>query len=266
MTKTTKVAIEAATTAAKFLEPLVNKKQLVTIKDVAMTADIVTESDVKVENLIQGIIQRRFPDHGILSEETSNDIDPKKHKHLWIVDPIDGTIAFAAGLPFWSISISYFVDQKPVSSALYLASTKEVLWAETGSGAFVGKRRLFVQNLPWKDSVIAFDAGNHKRKIAMKKLAPNLALGVRFLHMTSGEAGNLGLVARGNLQALVCVHPRIWDFAAGLHLVEEAGGIVTDFRGKPYYWFSRAGHIASAPSIAPEIINHTQKIANYFLQ
>lgn len=266
MEETTKIAIESAEKAGKLLTQLIHRKQHERIKEMEFPMDIVTDSDVQTEKLITQIIHRHFPTHAILSEETSNHVDSKEHKHLWIVDPIDGTIAFASGLPFYSVSISYFVDQKPASSALYLASTQEVLWAETGKGAYIGRRKLYVQDKPVEQCVVAFDASFRKRKVAMYKLAPGMSLGIRFLQMTSGEAGNLGLVARGNLQGLVCVYPDIWDYAAGLHLVAEAGGLITDFRGKPYSMFTSAGHVAATKSVHPFIIEHTQKVADYFMR
>lgn len=265
MYQTTKVAIEAATQAAKLLERLVRKKQKETVKEAGVHADIVTDSDIQSENLIISIIHKHFPSHGILSEETGKHTDPKKHERLWIIDPIDGTIAFSSGIPFWSVSISYFVDQEPVSSALYLASTREVLWAETGKGAFAGNRQLHVRDLPWEKSVIALDQGIRTRQINMEKIAPNLS-GCRSLVMTPGEAGNLGLVARGNLQGLLCSHPRIWDYAAGMHLVKEAGGIISDYAGNPYQWFSRSGHVATAPTAHPYIIEQTRKVTKYFIE
>lgn len=265
MRKTTKVAIETAEEAGKLLKQLVQHKQRERIKESKFPMDIVTDSDVQSEKLITSLIHRHFPSHGILSEETSNHVDPNTHKHLWIIDPIDGTIAFASGLPFYSVSISYFVDQKPISSALYLALTQEVLWAETGKGAYIGRRRLHVHDKSVEQCVIALDVSFRKRKAAMYKLAPGLSMGIRSLQMTSGEAGNLGLVARGNLQGLVCVYPDIWDYAAGLHLAAEAGGIITDFLGNPYHMFTSAGHVAATKSAHLHIIKHTQKVAHYFM-
>ena len=154
--------------------------------------------------------------------------------------------------------------RSPVSSALYLASTGEVIWCETGKGAFAGKRRLSVDNQPLENSVIALDQGIRTRKLTMAKIAPGLGLGIRALLIVPGEAGNLGLVARGNIQGLLCSHPRIWDYAAGIHLVQEAGGIVTDYSGKPYQWFTRAGHIACAPSAHDYILKYTKGVAPYF--
>ncbi len=264
MELTTKVAVQCATKAGKLLSGLIRENQSARVKDKLFPAHIVTQSDIKSEKLIIDIIRRHFPGHAILSEEASPSVDPVKHNDLWIVDPLDGTISFAAGLPLYSVSISYFQNQRPVSSALYLASTGEVLWCETGKGAFAGKRRLSVSNKPPKKSVIALDQGIRTRKFTMTHIAPGLGLGVRGLLVVPGEAGNLGLVARGNIQGLVCSHPRIWDYAAGIHLVQEAGGVVSDYLGKPYRWFTRAGHIACAPSVHRYILKHTNKVAKHF--
>ena len=259
MKVSTRVAITAATKAGKLLRRLVAEKQNVRVKDPEFQAHIVTQSDIRSEELIVDIIRRQFPDHAILSEESTSTVDPTKHDHLWIVDPLDGTISFAAGLPFYSVSISYFENQEPVSSALYLGATNEVIWCETGKGAFQGKRQLFVKDQPLAQAVVAVDQGVRTREITMTTIAPALSLRIRSLLVVPGEAANLGFVAKGNIQGLLCSHPRIWDYAAGIHLVLEAGGIVTDYAGKPYRWFSRAGHIACTSSVHSHILEHTKK-------
>lgn len=258
MKETTKIAIEAAEKAGKLLTQLVRQKQRERVKEQEFPMDIVTDSDIQSEKLITNIIHRHFSSHGILSEETNKHVYPKKHKHLWIIDPIDGTIAFASGLPFYSVSIAYCIAGELISSALYLASTKEVLWAETGKGAFIKTKQIKVKDLPWKKSVIALDPGNMWRKKALTIIAPPLSNGIRFLQITSGEAGNLGLLARGNIQGLVCVKPDVWDYAAGIHLVKEAGGVISDLKGKPYKMFSTLGHVAAAPTVHKEILRYTK--------
>lgn len=264
MNKTIAVAIEAATQAGKLLSRSVNESH--TEKTKGHSADIVTEADIASNNLIARIIHRSFPDHAILSEETSDVTDPKKHKHLWIVDPIDGTISFASGLPFYTVSVAYAFRGKVVSAALFMADTQDVLWAQKGKGAFSGKKPIHVKNLSWEKCVIGFDQSIRKRKIAMTKLAPPLSLEVRFLQMTAGQAYMLGLVAKGNLQGMVAVYPSVWDFAAGIHIVREAGGVVTDFLGRDYPLFTESGHIACAPSVLPHILKHTRKVARYFMK
>ncbi|OGG24067.1 hypothetical protein A3A79_02625 [Candidatus Gottesmanbacteria bacterium RIFCSPLOWO2_01_FULL_43_11b] len=263
MDKTTRVAIEAATQAGKLLRRLV--KQSHQEKTKGHAHDIVTEADIASNNLIAHIIHRSFPNHTILSEESSPTIDPKKHGHLWIVDPIDGTISFAAGLPFYTVSIAYAHDGEVVSSALFMADTNEVLWAQKGEGAYANKKPIHVKDLPWEKSVVGFDQSIRKRKIAMEKLAPPLSLEVRFLHMSAGQAYMTGQVAKGNFQGMLSVFPSVWDFAAGVHLVREAGGVVTDFLGRDYPLFTEAGHIACTPSVLPHILKHTKKVARYFL-
>ncbi len=263
MDKTTNVAIEAAGEAGKLLSRLV--KQTHTEKTKGHSADIVTEADIASDKLITNIIHRQFPSHAILSEETHEVTDPTKHKHLWIVDPIDGTISFAAGLPFYTVSIAYALNGKVVSSALYMADTQEILWAQKGRGAFYGKKPIHVKNLPWEKCVIGFDYSIRKRKIAMAKLGTPLAQEIRWLHSSAGSAYMLGLVAKGSLQGSVAVYPSVWDFAAGIHIVREAGGVATDFLGCDFPLFTESGYVAAAPSVLPHILKHTRKVAKYFI-
>ncbi len=265
MLKPTQVATEAASQTGKYLASAIRRPHRETVKEEGVHPDIVTEVDIRSEKLIIQIIHRSFPADAILSEETSPTIDPKKHARLWIVDPIDGTISFAAGLPFYTVSVAYAVDGEVVSGALYMADTKEILWAEKGKGAFAGKKPIRVKDLPWEKSIIGFDQSIRKRKLAMFKLAPPLSLEVRFLHMSAGEAYMLGQVAKGNFQGMLAIYPSVWDFAAGIHIIREAGGVVTDFLGRDYPLFTESGHIACAPKVLPHVLKHTRKVAKYFI-
>lgn len=264
MNSATQVAIEAATKAGKFLSRKVLEKQTERIKERNVPADIVTESDLACEKLILDIIHKNFPTHAILSEETSKNTDPTKHKDLWIIDPVDGTISFAAGLPYYTVSVAYAHDGKVASSALFMAATNEVLWAQTGKGAFSGNTKLSVKNLSWQKSIIGFDPGIRKRKIAMEKLAPRLSSGIRWLFSSAGSAYMLGLVAKGNFQGMVSVFTSAWDYAAGVHIIRESGGVVTDFSGREFPQFTQSGYVAATPSILPHILKHTKKLAKYF--
>lgn len=265
MKVTTRITIEAAETAATYLKKNIHKKHHETRKRGGTFHAVDTECDHVAERKITTTIFHTYPTHTILSEETSPKVNWEKEKHLWVVDPIDGTKGFAAGLFTYSVSISYLYEHQLVCSALYLASTDEILWAETGKGAYIGRIRLYVDDRPARRAMLALDPSNKKREIAMRQLAPDLSLGVRFLQMTSGGAGPLGLIARGNLQGLVFAYPSIWDYSAGVHLVYESGGLVTDFQGKPYRLFSRAGIVACTKSVQPYILRHTKRVAKYFI-
>ncbi len=265
MNVTTKIAIEAVEGAVALLKRNIDRRHNETRKRGGTFHAVNTECDYLSEEIITKKILRAYPGHIILSEETSSSVNYINEKNLWVVDPIDGTKGFAAGLLTYSVSLSYLYGQQLVSSALYLASTNEILWAETGKGAYIGMRRLHVDDRPAKRAMLALDPSNKKREVAMRELAPDLSLGVRFLQMTSGGAGPLGLIARGNLQGLVFAYPSIWDYSAGVHLVLEAGGLVTDFQGKPYQLFSRAGIVACTRSVQPYILRYTKKVAKHFL-
>lgn len=264
MNKTTLVAIEAVTKAGKFLSRRVLEKQTERIKERNVPADIVTESDLTSEKLILDIIHKNFPTHAILSEETSKNTRPTKHTDLWIIDPIDGTISFAAGLPYYTVSVAYAREGVVVSSALFMAQTNETLWAQTGKGAFSGTKRLHVNELPWEKSIIGFDPGIRKRKIAYERLASHLSSGIRWLFSSAGSAYMLGLVAKGNFQGMVSVFTSSWDYAAGVHIIRESGGVVTDFSGRQFPQFTESGYVACTPNILPDILKHTKKLAKYF--
>lgn len=256
----TRIAIEAAEKAKKILftrQGLIKQMWIKHGKNMTH-ADIVTTDDIRCEKVICDTIMQAFPDHGILSEETKNQTDPKKYTHLWIIDPIDGTIAYTAGLPFYSVSIAYVVDGKLHSCALYLSATNEILWAETGRGAYIEKQRLAVKDTTWFNAIIALDSGTTYRTQALTKIAPMLAKDIRFLQITPGEASNLGYVAKGLLQGLICIFPDVWDYAAGMLLVQEAGGIISDLYGKPYNLFSKTGHVAASPAVHKKIVSFTQ--------
>lgn len=261
----TETAIAVVETTAEYLKKSINRKHRETRKRGGTFHAVDTESDHIAEERITNVILRSYPTHAILSEETSSKVNWKREKHLWVVDPIDGTKGFAAGLLTYSVSVSYLYEHELVSSALYLASTDEILWTETRKGAYIGRKQLHVDDRSVKRAMLALDPSNKKREIAMRQLAPDLSLGVRFLQMTSGGAGPLGLIARGNLQGLVFVYPSIWDYSAGVHLVMEAGGLITDFQGKPYQLFSRAGIVACTKSVQPYILRRTRKVAKYFV-
>lgn len=254
----TRVAIRAARVAGAFLKKRIVLPKKESYKYTDTGVDLVTDADTGSEHLIKKIISISFPDHAILSEETRRSFNPQKQSNLWIVDPLDGTIAFASGLPFYSVSICYVKNGHPVSSALYVASYNKVFWAEKGIGAFQGRVPMRVRDLAWEQSVIALDPGNARRKDALLSLAPSLSEHIRFLQITPGESGNLGLVALGRIQGLISVFPDIWDYAAGIHIAQEAGAVTSDLQGNPYSLFSDTGHVVSTPQIHKRIIEHTK--------
>jgi len=253
MDKFIKIAIEAAGRAGELLKRKMQNTSIVREKRGAV--DIVTSADLEAQKLIINLISREFPHHDILAEEREVEIQ-KNSPLIWAIDPIDGTSAFAHGLPTYSSSIALLKDRQPIVGAIYVALTDEVIWAAKGKGTFARKNKLLVSPLVnLRETAIGFDPGYFRREESIKKIAASLSDRVRIMPMTWSQAASLALVARGNLGGYIqCGNPRVWDAAAGKLLVEEAGGIVTEFSGKSIDLFSLDGYIAGTPEVHRQLL------------
>lgn len=197
--------------------------------------NIVTDVDKKCERLIIDGIKKEFPYHSILSEEGYP--QPTKGSHRWIIDPLDGTTNFAHGLAIYSVSIALEIDGRVMVGVVYNPETKELFHAEKAKGAFLNKKRIHVsKEKVLKKSLLvtgfAYDLG--------KAGADNLNFFSKFLRKSQavrrlGSAAlDLSFVACGRFEGFWEMNLHPWDSAAGMLLVEEAGGKVTKFDGSPY--------------------------------
>ena len=195
----------------------------------------VTEADHAAEKAIIDIIQQNFPNHFILSEETGEIITDSEYK--WIIDPIDGTINFANGIPICCVSIGVEKAGEMIMGAVYAPILNELYVAEKGGGAFLNDKKIKVGN---KSEVIKsclvtgfpytyLDAPNGPLNIFEKLVRKGVP--VRRL---GSAAIDLCWVAAGRFDGFYEHKLSAWDSAAGFLLVQEAGGKVTDFDGKPY--------------------------------
>jgi len=193
--------------------------------------DPVTDVDTAAERCIRRLLRRHFPAIGFLGEEGSAWDGPDGR---WIVDPLDGTIAFVTDLPLYSVLIALERDGVLRSSVIYIPRLRELFVAERGRGAWLNGRRIHVSSRRrlveciialWHDDSVW---GNR----ALRERIAALALRVRNVRIF-GAGYALASVAAGRLDAYWEQSAKPWDVAAGALLVEEAGGRVTDERGRP---------------------------------
>ena len=197
--------------------------------------DLVTEVDHAAEKLIMDIIRTEFPDHFILSEEVGEIKMDSAYK--WIIDPIDGTVNYANGIPICCVSIGVEHEGKMILGAVFNPFIDEFFFAEKGAGAFMNEKRIRVSE---KDSVLHsclvtgfpytyLDSQNGPLEVFSRLIRKGVA--VRRL---GSAAIDLCWVAAGRFDGFYEHKLNAWDSAAGFLLVEEAGGKVTDFEGNPY--------------------------------
>ena len=193
--------------------------------------DLVTEVDRACEAAILEIIRSRFPTHDIVTEET--DLARTGSRHVWIVDPLDGTTNFAHSYPFFCASIALTVDGESVAGAVFDPLRDELFTAEKGAGAHLNGRRLKVtteDRLIQSLIITGFPYDLHEK--LDERLSPfNRVMGrARAVRRDGSAALDLSYVAAGRADGFWEAVLKPWDMAAGRLMVEEAGGRVTALR------------------------------------
>jgi myo-inositol-1(or 4)-monophosphatase len=225
--------LKATEAGAKELKRFFNGEFLITNKEGVNNP--VTEADHASEKAIFSTIREQFPDHFLLSEEAGEIVMDSEYK--WIIDPIDGTINFANGLPICCVSIGVERNGEVIMGAVYNPLMNEFFFAEKGQGARLNDQPIKVGN---KTAVINsclatgfpytyLDMPNGPLQVferLIRKGVPVRRLGSAAIDLCWVAAGRFDGFYEHKLQA--------WDSAAGFLMVEEAGGRVSDFEGNPF--------------------------------
>ena len=193
--------------------------------------DPVTEADRRVEEYLQGEISREFPDHGIVAEESAETAGAEDADFMWALDPVDGTANFAAGVPFYAVSIGLLYRGVPVVGSLHLPSTfagDGVYHARVGGGAYAEDTPLKVSDSPFpQPSRLSGVPAGYGRAFSMKR---EKGRGLGEVRVMGSIACEMVLVAKGVFQSSLFTGSHIWDVAAGMVLIQEAGGVVMEWR------------------------------------
>jgi myo-inositol-1(or 4)-monophosphatase len=197
------------------------------------TADYVSAADLKAEQTLFEVLEKARPGYGFLGEERGM-IEGTDKTHTWIVDPLDGTTNFLHAMPHFAINIALRRDGVVVAGVTYNPANSELFWAEKGRGAFMNDRRLRVAaRTKFEEAVIAtgipfLGHGQHGRFL---KELHQIAQRVSGVRRFGSAALDLAWVAAGRFDGFWERDLHAWDLAAGLLLVTEAGGVITDADG-----------------------------------
>ncbi len=196
--------------------------------------DIVTDADRASEDIIMGAIAREFPGHDILTEETET--EGSGSRWLWVVDPLDGTINFAHGFPHFCVSIALMDEARLFAGMIYDPLKKERFCAVQGRGAFLNGKRIRVSGAEKLDvSVVATGFPYDRAYSPDNNVAEfsRVVTRVQGMRRAGSAALDLAYVACGRLDGFWELKLKPWDQAAGMLLVTEAGGKVSDREGRP---------------------------------
>ena len=195
--------------------------------------DLVTQADKETELAIKEYLLSRYPDHAFLGEEGGQEHEAE---YRWIVDPIDGTVNFAHGFPFYAVSIALEVRGELELGVVLDSSRDELFWARRGQGAFLNGRPIRVSGTEeLVGSLLAtgfpYDVNKDRENLIYFERVLEKGLTVR---RPGAAALDLCYVAAGRLDGFWEVKLKPWDVAGALAVLHEAGAVVTDMEGKEY--------------------------------
>jgi myo-inositol-1(or 4)-monophosphatase len=207
-------------------------KQNVSVEFKTNESNLVTEIDKKSETLIIDFIKKKYPTHNIISEESGT--HKSSSEYVWVIDPLDGTTNFAHGLPIFSISIGLQKNNKTIAGVVYDVMRNKLYTAEVGAGSFCDDSKLKVSdelNLERSLLVTGFPYNiSENPNNAVEKFGAFIKK-ARAVRRLGSAAIDFCYVAEGVFEGFWEVSLNPWDICAGKLIVEEAGGIVTNFEG-----------------------------------
>ena len=255
-------AIELARGAGKIVLEQWGRVERLTKTHVAASAEAVTEADRASQRFIVSGLRRRFPTDGIIGEESESGSSitfecPDPNGRVWVIDPIDGTNNFIAGLGAFAVCIGLLERGQPVLGVVFDVTRDLVYSATAGEGAWLGTKRLQVLQTPLNDAAMLMLTSN-----LLDKNGKCPAYASRWIAQTNWKIRMLGSaaieciqVAAGVAHGAVTVNGKLWDVAAPAAVLLEAGGVLTDLKGQPIFPFNLNGYqgakvpyLAAAPA------------------
>ena len=207
-------------------------------------SDFVTNSDLKTEKIIIEELTKGRPDYSIISEENGEKKN-KDSKNTWVIDPIDGTINFLHGIPHFATSIALKHENEIISGLIFDPIKDEMFYAEKNNGAYLNNKRIRVSKKNNMQECLFATSGTVEKKI-------------EFSYRKSGSAAlDMAYIACGRYDGYFQKNLNLWDIAAGLILVTEAGGVINKIDLKEH---KDLKIIASSPDINEKLI---EKISNF---
>ena len=201
--------------------------------------DFVTSSDKRVEKILIEELQKARPNYSILSEESGEIKNKNSEEFRWIIDPIDGTANFLHGIPHFAISIGLEQNKEIICGIVFDPIKDEMFIAEKGNGSYLNNQRMRVSARSKLKDCIIF-TGGPRQSSKDKELSfveyKNFSSIVQTPIRKMGSASlDMAYVAAGRCDGFWQRNLNYWDYAAGIVLVKEAGGFVTDFKGNNKY-------------------------------
>jgi myo-inositol-1(or 4)-monophosphatase len=214
--------------------------------------DMVSDIDVQIERAVRGFLHDQAPEMGFMGEEEGG---ADEHELQWVLDPIDGTANFVKGIPLYAISLAVVRQDEPVLGIIDIPPDGSRYTAVVGGGAYHCGHRIGIRRTSQLGQATVtlgdYAVGEQAAAKNQQRLAVTAELGQQALRvrMLGSAAIDLAWLAHGRTDAAIIFGGKPWDIAAGIVLVREAGGVVTDGRGSRHSF-----HAASTVATSPELL------------
>ncbi len=222
-------------------------------------SDYVTEIDKRCERMIVEAVRENFPGHHIMAEESANEgLQPG---YTWVIDPVDGTTNFIHGFPFVAVSIAVCFEKKPVLGFVLDPVRNELFSARKGAGAWLNGSRLGMREKVELDRALIATGFPFRTKDYMDDYLlafKSIFLRVSGIRRGGSAALDLAYLAAGRVDGFWEIGLKTWDIAAGVLLITEAGGMVSDFRGEDNHLVN-GNVVGGAPLVYPFLLEQVQK-------
>lgn len=262
----------------KFIEESLQKASQIAssnfgkVSGIVKTGDnnqVLTETDVQIGRLLIDLIQKEFPEHNIIDEEAG--VIDKNSGYTWVIDPIDGTSNFAEGIPNYGIMMGLLKDSKSIAGGIVLPFFQEICIAEKGEGAFCnGEKLTITKETNLLSTLVAYQIDGHQEDPDFTRkecqVMAEIVLSIRNLR-NSGSCFDAVMVAKGKYGGYLIQTCKIWDVVASNIIIEEAGGVYTDFFGKSIDYsnaLNRTSENFSCCASTPALHKQLQKIIHGF--
>ncbi len=239
------IAVRAARTAGDIIVRSMDRVNLLTITPKGRN-DFVSEVDRQAEREIIHTLQKAYPTHAFLGEESGRQ-GPAKTDFVWVIDPLDGTTNFLHGFPQFCVSIALLHRGRIEKGVIYDPLRQELFTAARGAGASLNNRRIRVSKQNGLKGALlgtGFPFKDQRHVDAYLGMMRDLMRDTAGIRRAGSAALDLAYVAAGRLDGFWEIGLKRWDMAAGILLIQEAGGIVTDLEGKDKYMES--GNVLTA--------------------
>ena len=215
-------------------------------------SDLVTQADLASQDAIRQVLLEAFPSHKFIGEEAAAEVDPAD-EYCWVVDPLDGTTNYVHQMPHYAVSVALAHFGQPIAGVIFDPVHEECFSCRRGGGAFLNGQPIRTSAVTELSGALVAASFAARVRIGSREIDQFVAalLACQAVRRTGSAALNLCYVASGRVDAFWALSTNAWDVAAGVLLVEEAGGVVTRLDGGPLDL--RAAHpVATANRILHE--------------